>query len=246
MPTLLRSTLALLLAAALPAIAADGHHWTYSGHAGPEHWGELEPGYAMCAQGRNQSPVDLHAPIRAELSPLAFEYRFSSQEILNNGHTVQVNFAPGSTLAVDGRNFELKQVHFHTPSENRIEGKSFAAEAHFVHADAQGNLAVVAVMFEEGAANPALAVLENAAPRQAGERTPFDAGKALGALLPTSRDYFRYSGSLTTPPCTEGVVWLVLKEPMTVSAAQVASLTEAMHGPNNRPVQQLNARIIAN
>lgn len=236
--------LAFLLSASLPALASDGAHWTYAGHAGPEHWGELEPGFAACAHGRNQSPVDVHSPVQAALPPLQQSYALDTREILNNGHTVQVNFAPGSTLAVNGRRFELKQVHFHTPSENRIEGKSFAGEAHFVHADADGNLAVLAVLLEEGAENPAIAEIERAAPMNAGERAPFSAGASLAALLPQAQDYFEYSGSLTTPPCTEGVLWLVMKQPQHISPSQVATLTHAMHGPNNRPVQDLNARLV--
>jgi len=228
------------------AFASDSAHWTYSGHSGPEHWGELESRFGMCAQGKNQSPVDLHAPVKAELPPLSFAYQLETREILNNGHTVQVNFAPGSKLAIESRQFELKQVHFHTPSENRIEGMTFAGEAHFVHADAAGNLAVVAVMLDEGNSNPALAQLLRGAPTEAGERRALDAGRTLAALLPAQKDYFEYSGSLTTPPCSEGVLWLVMKQPMSISPTELETLTHAMHGPNNRPVQQLNARVILN
>ena len=241
--------LAIFLASATltaSSFAGDSAHWAYSGHSGPEHWGELEPQFGMCAQGKNQSPVDLQAPVKAELPPLSFAYTLETREILNNGHTVQINFATGSKLAVAGRQFELKQVHFHTPSENRIEGKAFAGEAHFVHADAAGNLAVVAVMLDEGKANPALAQLLDRAPTEAGEHRALDAGRALAALLPAQKDYFEYSGSLTTPPCSEGVLWLVMKQPISISTAELETLTRAMHGPNNRPVQQLNARLVLN
>jgi carbonic anhydrase len=250
MQSAVRLALLLSLSAAPCAFASDaghaGHapHWTYEGHSGPEHWGELEPHFAMCADGKNQSPINVDSTVKAELEPIAFSYTLESREILNNGHTVQVNFAPGSAIDVAGRHYELKQVHFHTPSENLIAGRSFAAEAHFVHADSNGNLAVVAVMLEEGAKNDAIALLQKSAPTVAGEHAAFGDGPALKSLLPANRDYFTYSGSLTTPPCSEGVTWLVMKQPLTIARSQVEALTQAMNGPNNRPVQQLNARLV--
>jgi len=246
MTRLLQTLIALTLSSSIAAFAAEGAHWSYQGHSGPAHWGELEPEFAMCAQGRNQSPVDLRSTVHAELPALQQSYRLESSEILNNGHTVQVSFAAGSTLSANGRSFELKQVHFHTPSENRVDGKSFAAEAHFVHADADGNLAVVAVLFEEGAESAAIAAIEAAAPSEVGRHEPFHDGAKLAGLLPSKRDYYEFSGSLTTPPCSEGVLWLVLKQPMSLSATQLADLTKAVRGPNNRPVQSLNARLVLN
>ncbi len=247
MARLLHTVLALTLSSSLVAFAGDDSaHWSYQGHGGPAHWGELEAEFALCASGRNQSPVDLKATMRADLPPLQQSYRLESREILNNGHTVQVNFAAGSTLSVNGRSFELKQVHFHTPSENHVDGKPFAAEAHFVHADASGNLAVVAVLFEQGAENAAIAAIERAAPSEAGRHASFGDGGQLAGLLPSRRDYYEFSGSLTTPPCSEGVLWLVLKQPMSLSTAQLATLTKLVHGPNNRPLQDLNARLVLN
>jgi len=219
-------------------------HWGYTGHEGPEHWGELDPAYSACATGKNQSPINLTGFIEAELPALGFDYQSQTREILNNGHTVQVNFAPGSTLMVDGRAFELKQVHFHTPSENIIDGEPCALEAHFVHADSEGNLAVVAVMFDEGAEHAARAELWTEMPEKAGEKRPLTHNIRGEALMPASRDYYRYTGSLTTPPCTEGVVWLVLKEELTASKAQIAHFASIMHHPNNRPVQPTNARVV--
>jgi carbonic anhydrase len=224
------------------AQAGTGPHWGYTGHAGPQHWGELDPAFGLCAKGKNQSPVNIVGALEAELPPLDIAYGGKASEILNNGHTVQANFPAGNFLTVSGHRFELKQVHFHTPSENHIDSRSFPLEAHFVHADASGNLAVISVMFQEGGENAALATLWREMPMNAGERHPLHASFAAPDLLPVDRDYYRFSGSLTTPPCSEGVWWLVLKNPLTVSKAQVEKSAHAVHGHNNRPVQPENAR----
>jgi len=243
---MLKHTLSCAVAALVLATAnsqADsGTHWGYAGEAGPAHWGELDPKFAPCTTGVNQSPIDIAATIDAELPPLAIRYGTAGTEILNNGHTIQVNVAPGSTLALDGKTFELKQFHFHAPSENLIDGKPYALEAHFVHSDAEGHLAVIGVMFDVGEANPTVAALWGTMPKQASAKQPLEARVDPAALLPADRDYYRYNGSLTTPPCTEGVRWLVMKAPMTLSKAQVAAFSAALHGPNNRPIQDVNAR----
>ncbi len=223
--------------------ARHAAHWGYEGAEGPSHWGDLNPEWILCKTGRNQSPIDLSGLIEGELPPLHINYRPDATEILNNGHTVQVNYRPGSTLTVDGHHFTLRQFHFHAPSENTIDGRAFPMEAHLVHADAQGNLAVVAVMFEEGAANPALTLAFSHMPEKAGDKHAFSAETVNAAdLLPADRDYYRYNGSLTTPPCSEGVWWLVMKQPMTASKAQIEHFRHVMHHPNNRPVQPINAR----
>lgn len=241
---LLSSMIVLLTSTGIAQAEHSKAHWGYVGHEGPEHWGELDPAYAMCASGKNQSPINLTNFVEAELPALSFNYGTQSEEILNNGHTVQVNFKPGSTLMVDGRPFELKQVHFHTPSENVINGEGCGMEAHFVHADAQGNLAVVAVMFDEGPENPVLAKLWSEMPENAGDKHPLASNIAGESLMPESRDYYRFTGSLTTPPCTEGVIWLVLKDELTVSKAQIEQFAHVVHHANNRPVQPTNARVV--
>ena len=223
------------------AAAAAGQEWGYSGAHGPEHWSELSEKFMACGTGRNQSPIDLTNFIEAELPPLVLTYATRATELINLGHTVQVTYAAGSTLALDGRIFELKQFHFHAPSENLIEGRSFPLEAHLVHADADGNLAVVAVMFEEGPANALLAELWARVPNGEGERTALQGGD-VSRLLPADLDYYRFNGSLTTPPCTEGVRWLVLKRAMTASADQVKTFAGLLPESNNRPVQPVNAR----
>jgi carbonic anhydrase len=224
------------------AQASGGTHWGYTGHEGPEHWGELDPAYALCATGKNQSPVDIVDSVEAELAPLEIAYSGKATEILNNGHTVQANFPAGSFLTVSGHRFELKQVHFHTPSENHIGGQAFPLEAHFVHADADGNLAVIGVMFKEGAENGALTKLWSEMPMHGGERHTLATSLEASELLPNDLDYYRFNGSLTTPPCSEGVWWQVMKNPLSISKAQVEKFSHAVHGHNNRQIQARNAR----
>lgn len=221
--------------------AADATHWTYSGEKGPENWARLAPAFATCA-GKNQSPINLTGFIEADLKPISISYQAGGNEILNNGHTVQVNYAVGSSISVDGIRFDLKQFHFHAPSENHVNGKSYAMEAHLVHADKAGNLAVVALMFTEGAENTALAGIWSLIPKNAGEANGLRPAFAAAQLLPSNRDYYRFNGSLTTPPCTEGVRWLVMKTPLSASREQVDAFSKVMHHPNNRPVQPVNAR----
>ncbi len=236
-------SLTALFALSTAAFAADSH-WGYTGHEGPEGWGALSPEFAACSEGKNQSPINVVSSLDARLPQLKFSYKTGSNEILNNGHTVQVNFDAGSTLTLDGTAFELKQFHFHTPSENHINGKEFPLEAHFVHKDKDGNIAVVAVMFKEGKENKELAKVWAKMPKNAEEKGELKLATIAKALLPKNKDYYRFNGSLTTPPCTEGVRWLVLKTPVTVSKAQVAQFAETMHHPNNRPIQPLNARVV--
>lgn len=237
----------LIVMSLFPITGCGGHkthksaHWGYTGSEGPEHWGTLDDSFIACATGKNQSPIDLTGFIEAELEPLKVDCQTGGFEILNNGHTVQVNFEPGSTLTIDGMTFALKQFHFHTPSENMIDAKSFPMEAHLVHADSAGNLAVVAVMYESGTANPTIASLWKHLPK-AGHTVALKEKVSATGIMPKNLDYYRFNGSLTTPPCTEGVRWLVLKTPSTVSKDQVDAFAKLMGHPNNRPVQPTNAR----
>lgn len=223
-------------------VASEKIHWEYSGDAGPKNWGTLDEKFKTCATGRNQSPIDLNNFIEADLKTIDFNYATQATEILNNGHTIQANYAPGSKIKVDGIDFELKQFHFHTPSENHIESQSFPMEAHLVHADSDGNLAVIAIMFSEGKDNLAIEELWSSMPEQAGDKR-FLKGKVSAIdLLPKDQDYYRFNGSLTTPPCTEGVRWLVMKNPVNVSKEQVKTFADIMHHANNRPIQGIFAR----
>ena len=237
-----------LMALSCVTFAADEHHgrgphWGYEGEAGPDRWATLSPEYGACS-GRNQSPINLTGMVKAELKPLRFAYNEDGYEVINNGHTIQVNFKAGSSISVDGTEFGLKQFHFHSPSEHRIDGRSYPLEAHLVHSDAEGNLAVISVVFVEGRANPVVGAAWERMPKAAGDRKPLSAKVAAAGLLPEKRDYYRYNGSLTTPPCTEGVRWLIMKEPMTVSKQQIEEFRGTLGFDNNRPLQPANARMI--
>ena len=218
-------------------------HWGYAGDTGPLRWAELSAAYRACA-GSNQSPVDLARFAEADLAPIQFNYAASGIEVVNNGHTVQVTSAAGSQITANGRVYSLRQFHFHAPSEHHVNGDSFPMEAHLVHAAADGALAVVAVLFRAGDANAMLADTLKNVPGSVDEAHVFRSPLAPAGLLPANRDYYRLNGSLTTPPCTEGVLWLVLKQPAYASPAQIEAFTKMLPGPNNRPLQPLNARIV--
>lgn len=232
-----------MLLLSMSAFAASGDHWGYSGKSGPDNWAKLSPEYGACA-GKNQSPINLTGFIDAELKAIGFDYKQGAAEIVNNGHTVQINALPGSSISVDGVRYDLKQAHFHVPSENLINGRSFPMEAHLVHADKDGNLAVVAVMVAEGNANKALEKAWAQMPKKEGDEAILSFRFSPLDILPSNRNYYRFNGSLTTPPCTEGVRWLVMKDPISASKAQIAEFANVMHHPNNRPVQAINARPI--
>ncbi|MCL2657278.1 MAG: carbonic anhydrase [Betaproteobacteria bacterium] len=219
-------------------------HWGYEGDGAPERWGQLSPEFAMCGIGVNQTPINIEGALKAGVKPLQLDFKNGPQTIVNNGHTVQVNVSGGSTLKMDGKTFELQQFHFHTPSENLIEGKSFPLEAHFVFKNAEGELAVLALMFQDGKANAQLEEIWKAMPKEKGDPMALPKEVNAHALLPKSLAYYRFSGSLTTPPCTEGVRWLVLKEATHISKEQVAQFAAVVHQRNNRPVQPLHGRVI--
>ena len=223
--------------------AGEDPHWSYSGTTGPENWAALSPDYAACGSGVNQSPINISNAFPSELSPLEPDYRSGGTTIVNNGHTLQVNAEPGSRLQVEGQSFELLQLHFHSPSEHQINGEHFLLEAHFVHQNRDGELAVVAVLFRDGAWNSDLELIGKAAPATVGQTAPIDIRFEELNLNVTHESYFRYNGSLTTPPCTEGVHWYVLKTPGTISAEQTARFVDLI-GEDTRGPQPLNARII--
>lgn len=216
-------------------------HWGYEGAEGPEHWGEL-PDAEACGIGKAQSPIDLTGEKLVDLADIGIEYRPSSFAVTNTGHSMQAVYDSGSFATIDGRQYELKQIHHHTPSEHTVDGKHVPAELHFVHQDADGKLAVLGVLIEEGTANETVQRFIDSAPAEVGA-TAVAASDKLDAnsLLPAKRDTFRYSGSLTTPPCTEGVTWVVFTTPITASAQQLSKLA-GLSGQNNRPVQDLEGR----
>lgn len=225
---------------------ATATHWSYEGEEGPEHWGDLSPDYSICKDGRNQSPVDLVATVHTELPELVFMYDGTPLNETHNGHSIQLAVSPGNYLEVpeNGERFELLQAHFHSPSEHTVSGEYFAMEIHLVHAGEDGGLSVVGLMIIEGEENPMLNRIWSFMPEKSGDSTNspltvFDAG-----VMPSTRDYFTYNGSLTTPPCSEGIRWIILQEPMTASAAQVARFKERVGQFTNRPIQDHNARFI--
>lgn len=237
---------AALLALSIMPAAAMASHWSYEGEGSPEHWGSLSEEYKTCQTGMNQSPINIENTLKAHLSPLNVHYTDGPVTLTNNGHTIQAGLktTTGDTVTIDDVPFTLQQFHFHAPSENTVHGKHYAMEAHLVHKDAKGDVAVVAVMFDVGAENPELNALWAAMPEKAEQDAKITAAIDLNALLPTNKTYWRFSGSLTTPPCSEGVTWIVLKQPMTLSEAQLKKFTHTMHHDNNRPVQPLNGRVV--
>ena len=216
-------------------------HWDYSGEKGPEHWGKLDPGFSACAEGLQQSPINLAAGTRSALADIPVTYREVPLKVVNNGHTIQVNIEPGSSIAIDGKRFDLLQVHFHHSSEHLLAGRSLPLEAHFVHAAADGSLAVLGVFFEPGRHNASLEPIWQVMPDEVG-----DAGSGRfdpTDLLPAERGYFRYYGSLTTPPCSQIVIWTVFKQALGLSQDQIAKFA-AIFPTNTRPIQRLNRRFL--
>ena len=242
----MKSRYALLLIAG-SCIAAEHAHWTYSGATGPSKWSTLEEDFGTCASGKAQSPIDIrHDAVHdARLAAIQFSYQPAALKIVDNGHTIQVDYPPGSFITVGDRRYQLVQFHFHHPSEEKIDGRGFDLVAHLVHKDAAGKLAVVAVLFTPGAANPLLDTLWSHAPADANHESAPDATRINAAdLLPADRSYYSFTGSLTTPPCTEGVSWFVLRHPGSLSSPQVDAFA-ARYPMNARPVQPLNGRDIS-
>ena len=224
--------------------APEAAPWSYAGETGPEAWGDLSPDFAMCETGTMQSPINLADAATVPLPGPVFRYGAAPFEVANVGHTLQVNYAPGSTLALGDQTYELVQYHFHTPGEHLLRGQSFPMALHLVHRNAAGQLAVVGVLIREGAENAALRQVWNELPRSPGQvyraaSTPVSAE----ALLPRNRANYRYPGSLTTPPCTEGVQWIVMAEPIEMSRAQIEAVRSIIH-TTNRPVQPRGTRTL--
>lgn len=225
-------------------VMAEAVHWSYEGEAGPENWGTLSPDYHLCGDGASQSPIDIPHNSLEALGTLTLQYNSTPLRILNNGHTLQVNYESGSNLVIDGQTYQLIQFHFHTPSEHKAEGVQYPMEVHFVHKNASGQLAVVGAMMMTGTANSTFESILANAPAVEGE-VVID-GKTVNGLniLPVSKDeYYNYSGSLTTPPCSEGVKWLVLDKPVAVSDSQINRFKN-FFSLNARPIQPLNGRTV--
>lgn len=227
-----------------PHPAGAPQHWGYEGDAGPSHWGELSADFRTCTIGVQQAPIDLSGAIKAQPGPLQVEHRPMPLRVVNNGHTIQVNTPPGNRLEIAGKAYDLLQFHFHHPSEHLLAGKAFDLECHFVHKAADGALAVIGVFIRPGAANASLTPIWQAMPSAAGpEKTVSGVLVDTAGLLPKQRGYYRYFGSLTTPPCSEGITWTVFRTPVHASPEQIRRFA-ALFPMNARPAQPLNRRFL--
>jgi len=234
------------LALATLAVHAEGHprHWNYEhGEEGPVHWAELDPAFESCAKGGNQSPIDIRNAVKEDLPALQFNYSTAAPTIVNNGHTIQINLPAGQTLTVGDKSYELLQFHFHTPSEEALNGKRTAMVGHFVHKSAAGELGVIGVLIQAGKSNAAFEPVFAHLPRKGEKITVDGLTLDLAAMLPEDKGYYSFAGSLTTPPCSEGVNWMVLKNPIKLGADQIKAFRRIFNA-NARPIQPLNGRVI--
>jgi carbonic anhydrase len=236
--------------ASAPAHAEEAHapgaahvHWSYLGEGGPSQWAALKSEFATCGLGKRQSPIDIRGGIRVDLEPIRFDYHPSAFSVIDNGHTVQANIAGNNSIEVGGRRYDLLQFHFHRPSEERVNGRQYDMVIHLVHKDPEGRLAVVALLLEQGRAQPAIQMVWNSLPLEKNQENPAPTPLDLNLLLPEDRRYYTYMGSLTTPPCSEGVLWLVMKQPVPIAADQV-SIFARLYPMNARPIQPSAGRLI--
>lgn len=231
---------AAAVAAAAPKIS---NHWDYEGEFGPENWGKINPAWSQCGAGKRQSPIDIRDGMKVNLDEIDFNYRFSDYTEVDNGKTVQVNVGRGNFMTIGNQSYELVQFHFHRPSEEKINGKGTEMVIHLEHRGPGGKLAIVAVLLERGKANEAIQTVWNNIPLEKNQLV--SPGEPLDPmeLLPERREYYTYMGSQTTPPCTENVLWLVMKQPMTASPAQMA-LFSRLYPLNARPVQESEGRMV--
>lgn len=222
----------------------NSSHWEYGGAENPTQWGQLNRDFRLCEFGKSQSPISIKNAVVSTPASINFDYKPSPLVVINNGHTIQVNYEQGSSVNIDGEKYSLLQFHFHTPSEHTINGKASALELHLVHRNDAGNLAVVGVLLTEGNANPVIEEVWKNIPETGKTNTVSDRLINAANLLPKSKAYYSYSGSLTTPPCSEDVKWHLLVEPMTVSEEQVETFAK-IYQVDARPIQPTNGRTIA-
>jgi len=241
--TAIRATLVVMAVAGACSARAEGHHWSYGKHGGPAEWGGLDHAFASCQLGKVQSPIDIRDAKAADLPAIKFDYKPAPLKVIDNGHTIQVNYPPGSTIDVGGTRYELVQFHFHKPSEEKIDGKAHAMVAHLVHKGSDGSLAVVAVLLDLGSDNPTLRTVWSHLPKRKEKEVATATTIDAAALLPEDKGYYTFAGSLTTPPCSEGVRWFVLKTAMTVTANELTAFAK-LYPMNARPTQPLNGRAI--
>jgi len=220
------------------------HHWDYGSVYGPSHWGDLKPEFAPCKNGHRQSPIDIRNPQKADLPPIRFEYKPSPLHIIDNGHTIMISYGPGSFISVGEKKYTLKQFHFHRPSEEKINRENFDMSAHLVHEDENGKLAVVAILLREGKDNPLVRELWSDLPKEKEKEEFLDKIQIdVSRILPSDHGYYTFSGSLTTPPCSEDVTWFVLKHPASISAAEIKQFSQ-LYRNDARPTQPLYDRVV--
>lgn len=223
---------------------ASDKSWAYSGPRGPEKWGSLNPEYAACNAGSQQSPINIDNTITAALKPLKRLQKFPLKNIALKDHSLILDAGSGNMMVLDQKPYQLKYISVHVPSEHQIKQKSFAAELHMVHEDKAGHRVIIAVMLEEGSANPAFEKLLGSVPKEKDQSKPLAIRVTPADLMPGKPAYYRYSGSLTSPPCTEGVQWVIMKEALKVSKFQLGTLQQAIGEPNQRPLQDGQGRMI--
>ncbi len=227
-----------------PVLAAElAPRWGYGGAENPTQWGSLNKDFALCELGRDQSPINIKNAVEDTPAKINFDYKSSPLVVVNNGHTIQVNYAKGSTVTINGEKYALLQFHFHTPSEHEINDKATAMELHLVHRNEAGKLAVVGVMLNEGKANALIEQVWQNIPATGKTNTVSDRLINAADFLPKSMAYYSYDGSLTTPPCSEGVKWNIFVEPMTISEEQIAAF-EKIYQVDARPIQSANGRTV--
>jgi len=218
-------------------------HWSYEGEGSPLRWGKIDPANAKCDTGERQSPIDIRDTIRVDLEPVQFDYKPVRFNVIDTGHTIQVNLGAGNSITILGRRYDLMQFHFHKPSEERINGRNYEMVAHMVHKDVDGKIVVVAILIEQGKAHSLIQTVWNNMPLEKNDTVQPSGTIDMNQILPKDRQYFTYMGSLTTPPCTEGVLWVVIKEPIEVSQDQI-SIFSRLYPMNARPIQNSAGRLI--
>ena len=225
------------------ARGSEGLHWEYKGEHGPDHWGDLDKANAVCSAGGQQSPINITSAIKAEVDPITVSWKKSSAKIVNNGHTIQVNMPEGSSISRDGKVYDLLQFHFHAPSEHLVDGMTHPMEVHFVHKNKKdGDLAVLGVFLMPEQKHDVFSMLAKNFPQAEGAEGKLEAFSP-NDLLPQGLEYWTYEGSLTTPPCSEIVTWMVAREPLKVEQVSIQAFT-SIYSSNARPVLPLNRRLV--
>ncbi|MEL7037499.1 MAG: carbonic anhydrase family protein [Cyanobacteria bacterium J06592_8] len=219
---------------------AQTNEWGYKSQNGPKKWGELNPEFILCKSGKEQSPINIESTIKAK-EKIEFNYGYTPLKVINNSHTVEIVYESGSQIKIEGKIYKLRQFHFHSPSEHHLNGKSYPMEVHLVHENSEGQLTVIGILMKEGKENEFIKSLWVHAPEQNQENIISGVTINASALPPEDQTYYNYTGSLTTPPCSENVNWIVFQKPIEVSRQQIKAF-QTLYNGNARPIQPLNDR----